>query len=149
VVLRDPYPRPWGIHSQDHEEAIKPNSWGSHYTRDVISFLPGGGKILTDFLGGGNMKKTNCVCKKTQKNTIFQNQGKQMPTPLPPPNDVPAWSHSQVHEGAMHIIYIQDPVGVRAKILREHQDKAIISRVTCMPPRLWSDQQDTNICHCK
>jgi len=46
-------------------------------TRDVISFFSKGGKILTDFLGGGRAKykKNKIVCAKTQKNTISQIQG--------------------------------------------------------------------------
>jgi len=44
--------------------------------RDVISVLPGGGKILTEFLGGGqNVKKLKSCRQKHKKFTIFQIQG--------------------------------------------------------------------------
>jgi len=54
-----------------------------------FQFFPGGGNILTEFLGGGqNMKNTKFCRQKHKKVTIFQNQGRQMASP--PPNDVPA-----------------------------------------------------------
>jgi len=45
--------------------------------RDVISVSSreGGGKILTDFLGGAKYEKYKILKAKTQKVTIFQNQG--------------------------------------------------------------------------
>jgi len=57
--------------------------------RDVISVVSRvGGKILTDFLGGGqNMKKQN-LCAKTEKSIFFEIRG-QIPL-LPHLNDVPA-----------------------------------------------------------
>jgi len=48
-----------------------------------FSFYQEGGNILTDFLGGQNMKK-KIVCKKN----YFLNSGGKCP-PGPPPNDVP------------------------------------------------------------
>jgi len=43
--------------------------------RDVISVFSRGGKILTDFLGGAKYEKNKTLCAKTQKITIFENQG--------------------------------------------------------------------------
>jgi len=58
--------------------------------RDVISVFPGGGggKILTDFLGGAKYEETKCCVQKHTKITISQIQGERMP-PCPPPNDLP------------------------------------------------------------
>jgi len=54
-------------------------------------FSPGGGEILTDFLGGGqNMTKRKCCVQKHNKITFFQNQGGAHTLP-PPQNDVPEW----------------------------------------------------------
>jgi len=58
-------------------------------SKDVISVFSRGGKISTNFLGGGaKIEKNKRLCAKTQKVTIFQNQGGGMP-PAPHPNDVP------------------------------------------------------------
>jgi len=62
------------------------------YNRDVISVFSrgGGGKILTDFLGGAKYEKQNCVRKNT-KIFIFKNQ------PCPSPNDVPDLQDVESH----------------------------------------------------
>jgi len=70
------------IQNNHHLHPFKPLHTGTSF-----QFFQGGGTILTDFLGGG-IKKT--VCAKTQKITIFQNQGGQ----VPPPNDVPVYISS-------------------------------------------------------
>jgi len=57
--------------------------------RDVISIFSRGGTILTDFLGGGGQnRKKQKKCAKTQKFTIFGIQGAKG-RHLAPPNDVP------------------------------------------------------------
>jgi len=55
------------------------------FIRDFISvFSRGGGKIWTDFLGGGqNMKTTTFCVQKHKKSLYFKIRG-EMP-PLPPP----------------------------------------------------------------
>jgi len=58
------------------------------FHRDVLSVFSRGGKILTDFLGGGGTKskyekKLNCVCKNT-KNYYFKIQGGANAPPAPP-----------------------------------------------------------------
>jgi len=53
-------------------------------TRDVISVFSRGGKILTDFLGEGKIWRKKIVCVKTQKITIFQNQGGKFSPSAPP-----------------------------------------------------------------
>jgi len=50
-----------------------------------FQFFPGGGKILTDFLGGQNMKKTKKFRQKHKIVTIFQNQKGANAPPRPPP----------------------------------------------------------------
>jgi len=46
-----------------------------------FSLFQGGGTILTDFLGGQNMKKTKCCVQKHKKVTIFQSGGQIPPPP--------------------------------------------------------------------
>jgi len=54
----------------------------------AISFFPRGGKILTEFLGGGqNMKKNYVVGKNTKSLYFFNSRGAFAPPA--PPNDVP------------------------------------------------------------
>jgi len=54
--------------------------------RDVISVFSRGATILTDFLGrGAKYEKNKMLCVKTQKITIFKNQGGGANAPLPPP----------------------------------------------------------------
>jgi len=55
-----------------------------------FQFFPGAGKILADFLGGGNMKKNKILCAKTQKKLFFKISGHMPPSALLPTNDVPA-----------------------------------------------------------
>jgi len=56
-----------------------------------FKFFPGGGTILTNFLGGAKYEKNKILCAKTQKGHYFSNSGGANATPpcRPHPNDVP------------------------------------------------------------
>jgi len=48
-----------------------------------FQFFPGGGKILTELLGGGGQNMKNKNCAQRQKITVFQNQGGANAPPSP------------------------------------------------------------------
>jgi len=53
-----------------------------------FQFFPGGGKNLTNFLGGAKYEEKK-LCIQKHKNHYFSKSGEGQIPPPPPPNDVP------------------------------------------------------------
>jgi len=75
--------------SNTHQNSILISLDWKPSPRDLILVFCRGGKILTDFLEGQNMKK-KIWCAKTQKSLFFKFRGRSRCPPPAPSNDVPA-----------------------------------------------------------